>query len=273
MNPRIIAEIAKEHNGDFPKAVALIEDAALAGAQAVKFQTYSLDDINDEHVNYQRYRDCYFSLKKLLDLKDIAESKGIDFYVSCFSIVQLPTLSRHFTRIKIPSTYLTYSDFVKLACDNFKEIHISTGMHRYDVILKILDYYSDYIKDKKKVLIPYHCVSLYPTPYDSLKMCRVIALRNRYGIVGYSDHSVGNKACMIAAHNGADFIEKHYAFCETNKPWCWSSESLKSFNTSLRSETEMVKDRKLTKQELSNFDFYKKEFCGINKSHLRLLTS
>jgi sialic acid synthase SpsE len=271
VNPRIIAEIAKEHNGCTTKAMALIDDAALAGTHSVKFQMYNMNDLNEDHPNCERYKECYLSLKKILELRDYADSKDLDFYVSAFSVDMLPRLARHFKKIKIPSTFLTYSDFVKVAIDNFREIHISTGMHSWDLVIQMLDYYKNYIKDKKKFLIPYHCVSLYPTPYMNLKVGRVATLRNRYGIVGYSDHSVGNRACVLASHYGADFIEKHYAFCEAQKPWCWTSDTLKAFQSSIRSETNMVKDSPLSQQEKDNFTYYKTEFNGLNQSQLRLV--
>lgn len=272
MNPRIIAEIAKEHNGDFIKALALMEEAITAGADSIKFQIYDISDLNEDHPNFERYKECHLSLKKILDLRDIASDKGAELSVSCFTISLLPKLAKHFTKIKIPSTFLTYSDFVKLAIDNFKEVHISTGMHSFDLVVQMLDYYRNYKGEtKNKFLIPYHCISLYPTPTIDLKIGRVATLRNRYGIVGYSDHSVGNKACMLAAHYGADYIEKHYAFNEAQKPWCWTDDSLQAFRNTLKSETSMIKDSDMNQSEKDNFNYYKKEFNGLNQSQLRLV--
>lgn len=272
MNPKVIAEIAKEHNGDFVKATCLIEDAGRAGAHSVKFQTYELKDLNPKHINAQRYAECHLSMDKILQLNDFAHSKGLDFYVSSFTKSQLPTLAKHFDKIKIPSTFLTYSDFVKLALDLFKEVHISTGMHDFEMVIRILDYYKDYIAGRKTILVPYHCVSLYPTPPNNLRIIRVHLLRNRYGVVGYSDHSIGNRACILASHYGADFIEKHYSFTGVHKPWCWTEETLMSFKNSLNQEAVFIADNDLTEQERTNYEFYKEEFTGIQKCHLRLLT-
>jgi len=271
--PQLIAEIAKEHQGEIFKAHTLLEDAVKAGANAVKFQTYKTSDLNPEHANYNRYRESHLSIAKIMELKEAAESMGVELYVSSFTLSQLPQLAKIFTKIKIPSTYLSYTDFVKLALDCFKEVHISTGMHRFDMLIKLLDYYKSYIGQKKTLLIPYHCVSMYPTPFDKTRMIRVQILRNRYGIVGYSDHSVGNKACRMASLLGADYIEKHYAFNNVHKPWVWTKDSLIAFRNSLKQDHILIKDSVLTEEEKNNYNFYKEEFNGIKKCHLRIITS
>lgn len=270
MNPIVIAEIAKEHNGNIAKAQLLIDDAAAGGADAVKFQAYSLQDLNPKHPNFERYMKANLPLPKLEHLKTYAAEYDLDFYVSCFSLTQLSKIAAFTTKIKIPSTFLSYEDFVIEAINRFDEVHISTGMHTFETAIKFLDKYVDLGIKKDTRVIPYHCVSLYPTPSNKLRLDRVKGLARTFDIVGYSDHSVGNNAPLIASHLGAEYIEKHISFTSEFKPWCWTEKSLSQFRLLLNYDTVMMEDSEITEEEASNFEYFKDEYKGLQRNYNKM---
>jgi len=81
----IIAELAKSHGGSVEEAKRLAFTAIEAGADCVKLQYYNENEIPTSHLNWQRYQDCYLSLKELSYLKEEIEKQGADFLVSCFN--------------------------------------------------------------------------------------------------------------------------------------------------------------------------------------------
>lgn len=252
---------------------ALIDDAIRSGTNAVKFQAYSVKDLNEKHTNYQRYKECNISVDKMKELKGYCDTREMKFYTSAFSIEVLPYLASFTDTIKVPSTFLTYEAFVKLCIHAFKEIHISTGMHDMSVAMQYLDKYADLADKAGKTFIPYHCVSLYPTPPALTRMCRLKVYKTRYGRVGYSDHSIGNKAPLLAYHYGASHIEKHFVLNNATTPWAWTDLELSRFRSDLSFEKDMIKDSLLTDQEVKNFTFYKDEFQGLRKCHLQIVSS
>lgn len=265
MSFKICAEIAKNHSGSMSSAYALINDAIASGADCIKLQALSLTDINPKHPNASRYKESYLSLDQIKELKNYCELKHINCYASAFSLELLPYLSKFNNIIKIPSQLLSNKTFVKLAIELFHEIHISTGMHSQKDIITYLDEYMEFSQKKNKILAPYHCVSMYPTPPEYARLDRLTWLRNRYGIVGYSDHTIGNAACNIAVTHKVSIIEKHFASNTTVQQWCWNELELKRFVMESRNALAMMKDSPITQTEIQNYMYYCDEYLSMKK--------
>jgi sialic acid synthase SpsE len=262
MKPIVIAEIAKEHEGSVQKAIDLANLAIEAGADKVKFQAYNIDDLNSEHPNFDRYKKCHLSIEQLFEVKKNIKSNA--FSLSCFSIKLLPDIALFLTDIKIPSTFLCYEDFVYRAITLFHDIHISTGMFSSVRINSKLSDYTNFGNKSGKRVIPYHCVSQYPTKLSNARLSRLTYLNDPVLGLGYSDHTVGHSCLLIAACMGCTHLEKHFSLSK-EKPWCFNAEDLKVFIDKLNNRIEILKDRDQTAQDKESFEFYKREFVGLSK--------
>lgn len=247
-----VAEIAKEHEGNILVAQNLIKSANIAGCDAVKFQAYELDDLNKEHKNYHRYYEAHLDIQDLKVLKDLANRLQMDFWTSCFSPHMLSDLAEFTDIIKIPSTFFTQKEFVHTCCSLFDQVHISTGMHTAQEITELLPQYINYAKKNNSVVVPYHCVSLYPTPHALTRMPRINYLKEFSPVVGYSDHTDGMICCEMAHLMGCKFIEKHITTVPRShsRPWCFTSND----------RLNRFVDAPLTDQEKRNKDFYEQEY-------------
>jgi sialic acid synthase SpsE len=242
--PELIAEIGKTHEGDIEKAKESIRLAKDAGFDSVKFQSYSLNDLNPKHVNFQRNLKCWLSLNQLLELKLYADDFKLKFYCSAFSTTVIEPLSRFTDRIKIPSTYVNNYKFVNKCNEHFEEVHVSNGMgipHVYDA----MD--GEY----------YHCVSNYPTCPEQANMNM-----NKRGrkIVGYSDHTEGTLAMLIASIQGVRYIECHFNPFSSKKAWEKSQMDILMLSGRIDLVCRMMQDTDISEQQKEAYEFYKTEF-------------
>jgi sialic acid synthase SpsE len=260
--PKIVLECAKEHQGDIEKAKEMIRKAKQCGADAVKFQAYSLADLNPNHSNYKRYYKCWLNLDQLKELKQYADDFKIDFYCSVFSKSIIKSLSEFTNEVKIPSTYLSQEDFVKECINHFDIIHMSTGMHKKTDILKYYRNAWSYASklQKEKDILLYHCVSLYPTLFQNARLGR---LRDSHWLVqydGFSDHSIGMRQATLAWFLGATIIEKHFSLRSDAPGWCATTEEIETFTKTIDELLVGIQDSELTEEEKRNYAFYKEEY-------------
>jgi len=249
MTVKIIAEAGVNHNGDKDLAFALVEKAAEAGADFVKFQTFSADRLASStapKADYQsRTTDQDESqldmLKKLelphewhFELRSLAESKGIGFLTTAFDCESLEFLTTFdLPFYKIPSGEITNAPLLWEFAATKKDLILSTGManiSEIELALAIIAY--SYMHDtpptsladfwkfwstneaydsiKDKVTL-LHCTSQYPTPSEEVNLRVINTLRNTFMLpVGYSDHTEGLLIPVAAVACGAVVIEKHF---------------------------------------------------------------
>jgi len=261
--PKLIAEIAKTHDGDINVASKLIEDAKTAGFDFVKFQSYDIEDIH-EHPNKERYIKCHLTLKQLRELWHVANQNDIGFYCSCFSYPLIDRLREFTDIIKIPSTFFSHEVFVKKCMNVFDQVHLSSGMHPLnEVALKFSSYVDGLYRSQEKRktnIVLYHCVSEYPTPPEHAKMGRT----GGYYFRGYSDHTVGVDAMLIASTRGVDYIEKHFSNKDNAPVWCTTIEEMRDFHEGFAQLFRYFKDDGMSEEEKKNYDFYKKEFKDLD---------
>ena len=223
----IIAEAGVNHNGDLEKALALVNAAAEAGADYVKFQTFKAEKIVNPYAqkadyqkkNMQGEENTQFGMLKKLEmgehwypvLMERCVEKGIKFLSTGFdqdSIEFLNNLDIPF--FKIPSGELTNKPYLKHIASKGKNIILSTGMAylaEIESAIEILEG-EGILRDKIIVL---HCNTEYPTPFEDVNLLAMNQIRDNLGVkVGYSDHTMGIELAIAAVALGAVVIEKHF---------------------------------------------------------------
>ena len=221
----IIAEAGVNHNGEIKIAKRLIKEAAKAGADAVKFQTFKTENIVTKEAKLAEYqrdnlRDIssqYIMLKKLeinyeqhLELINYANEQEIIFMSTGFDIESNNMLNSLKLKIfKIPSGEITNLPYLRQIGGFKKDTILSTGMSTLEEIENAIDVLlsNGCRKSQIKVL---HCSTQYPTPMDDVNLKSMLTIKNKFDIeVGYSDHTNGIEVAIAAVALGGKIIEKH----------------------------------------------------------------
>lgn len=223
----IIAEAGVNHNGDLNKAKALIDVAAEAGVDYVKFQSFKADKLvspdakkakyqtenfseNDDY-QYQMLKQLELSHEDHLALIQYCDKKGIHFFSTAFDLDSIDYLdSLGFKLFKIPSGELTNYPYLKNIASKGKPIILSTGMASLSEIGDAIKVLCEFSLSKKDITI-LHCNTEYPTPMEDVNLKAMLQIRETYGVnVGYSDHTLGVEVPVAAVALGAKVIEKHF---------------------------------------------------------------
>jgi len=222
--PLVIAEIGINHEGSFRKAIRMIDDAYNVGCECVKFQSHIIEDemipnevipanANDSIWNIMKR--CAFSESDEIRLKEYVESKGMIYLCTPFSRAAADRLEKmDVAAYKIGSGECNNYPLIKHIAEFGKPIILSTGMNDLDSI-------SIAVKILRKAKVPFallHCTSMYPTPYDKVRLAALRILSKNFpdAIIGLSDHSIGIYTCFAAIPLGASILEKHFT---SDKNW------------------------------------------------------
>jgi N-acetylneuraminate synthase len=218
--PFVIVEIGINHNGDMVKAKKMVDDAKAAGAECVKFQSHVVEDemvpiakkIVPGHAKesiWDIMKSCAFSEDQERELKNYVESFGMIYLCTPFSRAAALRLERlGVVAYKIGSGECNNYPLVELIASFGKPVILSTGMNDIASIKPSVAIFKKY----KTPLALMHCVSMYPTPYNKVRLGALADLRKSFpGVVlGLSDHSLGNYTCFGAVALGASILEKHF---------------------------------------------------------------
>jgi N,N'-diacetyllegionaminate synthase len=216
----IIAEIGSVHDGSFGNALGLIDAAAAAGADAVKFQTHLADAetlpdapspsyfTSEPRVDY--FRRTAFSLEQWHALKVRCEKKSVMFLSSPFSEEAVDVLEQlGLERYKIPSGEVSNIPLLKKIAALKKPVILSSGMSSWDECDRAVAV----VKEQHDNLTVLGCTSEYPCPDEHVGLNVLGEMRARYKTaVGLSDHTLGPYASFAAVALGASVIEKHFTF-------------------------------------------------------------
>lgn len=219
----IIAEAGVNHGGDMGVARRLIDIAAEAGADAVKFQAFRTENVILKNVSKAPYQQQttsaqesqYDMLKKLelnkgqyVELKEYCAEKNILFLITPFdegSLLELEEIGVE--AYKVASTDTTNLPFLAKIARTGKPVFFSTGMSYMDEIEKALTEMSAFNSD----IVVLHCTANYPIRNDEVNLNVIITFREKFDmLVGYSDHSVGIGAAPYAVPMGVVVLEKHF---------------------------------------------------------------
>ncbi|HEY9083421.1 MAG TPA: N-acetylneuraminate synthase [Vicingaceae bacterium] len=222
----IIAEAGVNHNGDIIKAKELIDVAAAAGADYVKFQTF-VTELNVSKIapraTYQEKNtgntESQFDMIKKLELSfddfkalnDYANKCNIKFLSTGFdfpSIDFLDELGIDF--FKIPSGEITNLPYLEHIAKKGKKVIISTGMATIEEIKSALHVLTNNGLNKNDITV-LHCNTEYPTPMQDVNLKAMLHIQKEFDVaIGYSDHTLGIEVPIAAVALGATVIEKHF---------------------------------------------------------------
>ncbi|MBV6487338.1 MAG: N,N'-diacetyllegionaminic acid synthase [Pseudorhodoplanes sp.] len=221
--PLIIAEAGVNHNGDVRRAIAMVEVAAAAGADVIKFQAFSAAELvaaGTATADYQKTNSgltdqaemlaqLALELENFADIAKACELNGIEFLCTVFDTGMTRALiDLGMRRIKVASGELTNTPALRQFSKFGLPILLSTGM----ASLAEVEAAVSVIRDGGNADITLlHCTSLYPTPDESVNLRAMQTMRDHFGLpVGYSDHSAGDHVAIAATALGARVIEKHF---------------------------------------------------------------
>lgn len=217
----IIAEAGVNHNGSIELAKRLVDAAADAGADIVKFQTFKADTIvskTAQKADYQKRTtgtaETQYEMLKRLELSaadhevliDRCREKGIGFLSTPFDLDSIRYLhSLGLSCTKVPSGEITNLPYLRTVNANGGKVILSTGMSTLDEVAAALKV----LKDCEVSLL--HCTTEYPCPPNEVNLRAMLTLKERFGLpVGYSDHTQGIEIPVAAVAMGATIIEKHF---------------------------------------------------------------
>ena len=211
----IIAEIGNNHEGNYDIAKKLIKLAAKAGVDAVKFQTFRVDDFinKEEKKRYNQLKKFQLSYNQFKNLKKIANKYNLKFMSTPLDYESSNFLLKNSDLIKIASSDNNFFPMIQNIIMKNKPLIISTGMLNFGEISYLIKKIVNKIgkkKVKEKIAI-LHCVTSYPVDNENANLNSINFLKKKFDLcIGYSDHTLGNEACLYAVSNGAKIIEKHF---------------------------------------------------------------
>jgi N,N'-diacetyllegionaminate synthase len=226
----IIAEAGVNHNGDVNLGKLLIDAAADAGADLVKFQTFNAELLVTQSAPKAEYQmqmmgEAQSQAAMLRKLELSAEmhetliahcySRGIGFFSTGFDIESLDYLaSLGAERFKVPSGEITNLPYLRHVGAFGKPVILSTGMSVLGEIEAALDVLEISGTPRNKVTV-LHCNSEYPTPMQDVNLLAMCSIRDAFAVaVGYSDHTLGIEVPIAAVALGATVIEKHLTLAQ-----------------------------------------------------------
>jgi len=222
--PLVIAEIGINHEGDFEKAKKMVKDAHESRAECVKFQCHIIEDEmiendvippNAKETIWNMMKRCSFTEEQEIQLKGFVESLGMIYLNTPFSRAAANRLEKmNICAYKIGSGECNNYPLIKHIASFGKPVILSTGMSNMEGIKKSVKI----LEDAKVEYALMHVTSMYPTPYDKVRLGALTELKNEFpkAVLGLSDHTYGNYTCFASISLGASILEKHFT---SDKNW------------------------------------------------------
>ena len=226
----IIAEAGVNHNGSIEMAKQLIDAAAAAGVDYVKFQTFKAEKLVTKDAKQAEYQQRnaadssqYAMLKKLEltprqheELITYCMQKGVCFLSTAFDLESIEYLhSLNLGLWKIPSGEITNYPYLKKIAQYGEPVIMSTGMCSMGDVEQALNVLLKNGLTKEQITL-LHCNTEYPTPMQDVNLKAMLQLRDKFEVrVGYSDHTKGIEVPIAAVALGAEVIEKHFTLDRT----------------------------------------------------------
>lgn len=218
--PLVIAEIGINHEGSLAVAKSMVDAAHAAGAEVVKHQTHIVEDeMSDEAKSvipgnadvsiYEIMARCALNEEEEMELMHYVQSKGMLFISTPFSRAAAYRLQKmDIPAYKIGSGECNNYPLIKLIASFGKPIILSTGMNSIESIKKSVDII-------RAAGVPYallHCTNVYPTPHELVRLGGMTDLQEAFpdAVIGLSDHTLDNFACLGAVALGASILERHF---------------------------------------------------------------
>lgn len=221
----IIAELSANHNGSIETAKETIKAAKEAGADCVKFQTYTPDTITLDHKSdyfqltqgtiwdgqylYDLYKSAYTPWEWHEELFQTSKEQGLISFSSPFDLTAVDFLEKlNVPAYKIASFEITDIPLIKYVASKMKPVIISTGIAEIDDIELAVNTCKEVGNDNIALL---KCTSSYPAPLNEANLSTIKDLSQRFNVIsGLSDHTIGSVAPITSVAFGAKIIEKHF---------------------------------------------------------------
>jgi N,N'-diacetyllegionaminate synthase len=208
----VIAEMANSHEGDLGKAKRITEAAAKSGADAIKYQKFTADELAErDHENYPLYKKLEMDAKSWHELIRFAKKLKLHVFVDVFGVKSAKSILKFVDGVKIHSADLANPPLLRLLSKYNKPVLLSTAgcyLNEIDEALKIL-----LLKPKEVVLM--HGFQGYPTKISDVNLNRMKKLKEKYNVpVGIMDHISGDSEMstvipLLGISSGAIVVEKH----------------------------------------------------------------
>lgn len=232
----IIAEAGVNHNGSLELAKQLVREAANAGVDYIKFQTFHAEKCVSKYAEKAEYQknntgkpaESQLEMVKKLELSEddhfqlieLCNQLGVKFFSTAFDLDSIDFL--HTLKIgmwKIPSGEITNYPFLRKIASYNEPVIMSTGMCEVREIKEAIDLLVKSGLDRNKIIL-LHCNTEYPTPYEDVNLKAMDSLKAEFNLeVGYSDHTKGIEVPIAAVALGASVIEKHFTLdCNMEGP-------------------------------------------------------
>jgi len=281
----IIAEAGVNHNGSIEIAKRLIDVAADAGADYVKFQTFKADKLvtrDAKKAEYQRKNvsiedDSQYQMLKRLELSaeqhfELAvycKEKKIHFLSTAFDSESIELLSELNLRLwKIPSGEITNYPYLKKIAQYKKPVVLSTGMSTLDDIRAAINVLVNNGISQSEITV-LHCNTQYPTPMEDVNLSAMLTIAKEIGVkIGYSDHTLGIEVPIAAVALGATVIEKHFTLDRnmegSDHKASLEPDELKAMVSAVRNIEKALgsKDKIVTGSEAKNMNIARKSIVA-----------
>lgn len=219
-SPLVIAEIGINHEGSLKTAFEMVDAAHTAGAEIIKHQTHVVEDEMSKEARkvipgntdvsiYDVMSRCALSEEDEIKLKEYVESKGMIFLSTPFSRAAADRLERmNVLAYKIGSGEMNNYPLLDHIASFGKPMIVSTGMNNIESVRKAVNILERH--DVQYALL--HTTNLYPTPPELVRLGAMQELQREFpkAVIGLSDHTVNNNACLAAAALGASILERHF---------------------------------------------------------------
>ena len=227
----VIAEMSANHAGKLENALEIVRQAAEAGADCVKIQTYTADTMTincdneyfrikgglwDGYKLYDLYRDAGTPWEWQERIKEECEACGVDFLSTPFDRTAVDFLEGiGCEAYKIASFELVDIPLIEYAASKGKPMIISCGMGSVE---EIQDAVAACRRQGNEQVVLLKCCSEYPANYDDMNFATITDMRERFGVpVGLSDHSMGSIGAVVGVSLGAQVVEKHFCLSRAIK--------------------------------------------------------
>jgi N,N'-diacetyllegionaminate synthase len=211
----VIAEIGNNHEGDFGRAREMVHAAAESGAHAVKFQTFRTEHYVSalDEARFAQLKGFELTQDQFAELAELARSRGVMFLSTPFDLGSAEFLDGIVDAFKVASGDVDFFPLLRRVAATDKPMIVSSGVssvERLRAAVECVEEVRGAPADPGLALL--HCVSAYPAAPEDLNLLAIPYLRERFPAyaIGYSDHSIGADAAVVAVGLGARIVEKHF---------------------------------------------------------------
>ena len=250
----VVAEIGNNHEGSLGNAKKLIKNAAKAGVNAIKFQTYKTENFvrKKDKKRFKQLKKFELSYKSFKILKNLAHKYNLKFISTPLDLESADFLIKNADIIKISSGDNNFFTLINKILKTNKKLIISCGMMSFDEIRQLEKHIYKFIGKKSAIdrIALLHCVTSYPVENKYANLNSIKFLKEKTNLaIGYSDHTIGKEASLAAVALGAVIIEKHFTLDKN-----FSSFRDHNLSADYKELKTIVEGVKIIKKQLGNFE-------------------